>query len=154
MGAPCNRVPEIRVLSTSAARPSTALPASTSGTSNGGLYRSRLRPKVTKAIDVRALGVTPYCLLFGRTPFDAETTFQLYQVIPREQYVLPERMGADGLLTNDEGEGKEVVHLLSRLMEKDPEKRITLAEVKVSHPACCIFAIVGCVLCFLCWCLG
>ena len=88
---------------------------------------------ITKAIDVWALGVTLYCLLFGDIPFDAQNQFELIHMIPRDEYAVPERMGADRLLTS-EGEGLEVLDLLSSLMEKDPVKRITLPAVKVPDP--------------------
>lgn len=52
-------------------------------------------PPVTAAIDIWALGVTLYCLLFGKPPFNAPTEFVLYKIIPNEDFVVPERMGKD-----------------------------------------------------------
>jgi serine/threonine protein kinase len=53
------------------------------------------RPPITKAIDVWALGVTLYCLLFGHVPFMADSEFALFAAIPREDYEIPTYMGAD-----------------------------------------------------------
>ncbi|PWN47441.1 Pkinase-domain-containing protein [Violaceomyces palustris] len=53
------------------------------------------RPRITKAIDVWALGVTLYCLLFGYPPFNADSEFILFSLIPTTDYVLPTFMGAD-----------------------------------------------------------
>lgn len=55
----------------------------------------KARPPITKAIDVWALGVTLYCLLFGHVPFMADSEFALFAAIPREDYELPVFMGAD-----------------------------------------------------------
>ncbi|GAA6061621.1 hypothetical protein JCM10212_000963 [Sporobolomyces blumeae] len=102
----------------------------------------RTRPPVGKAIDVWALGVTLYCLLFGDTPFTARTEYELYNVIVHEAIPVPERMGVERAWTGvgagwdgcgDGLEGREVVDLLGRLLEKDPTKRITLEQVK-KHP--------------------
>ena len=65
-------------------------------------------------------------------------------MIPKKEILIPPVMGSDYVKTgsgaakaaqdsSDElAEGREVVHLLSRLLEKDPSKRIELHEVKVS----------------------
>ncbi|KAM0788369.1 hypothetical protein ACM66B_001509 [Microbotryomycetes sp. NB124-2] len=106
--------------------------------------KPRARQQIGRGIDVWALGVTLYCLLFGDTPFMANTEFELYNVIACESIRVPERMGREGAWTGvpttndwpgrgDGVEGREVVNLLGRLLEKDPAKRITLAEVK-RHP--------------------
>ncbi|KAG0210806.1 hypothetical protein BGX28_008942 [Mortierella sp. GBA30] len=86
-----------------------------------------LRPPITKAIDIWALGVTLYCFVYGRCPFIAETEFELFNLIPRNQPCYP-----------DSVPGREYVSpmlkdLLSKLLEKDVSKRITLKEVK-EHP--------------------
>ncbi|RKP27552.1 kinase-like domain-containing protein [Syncephalis pseudoplumigaleata] len=86
-------------------------------TSGGG------RPPVTKAIDVWALGVTLYCLVYGRCPFMAETEWELFSVIPRKELVFPDDVEVPDTL----------VDLLRRLLAKDPLSRITLSEVK-RHP--------------------
>ncbi|KAF8666639.1 kinase-like protein [Rhizoctonia solani] len=104
------------------------------------------RPKITKAIDIWALGVTLYCILFGVPPFTAESEYLLYRKIPSEDFKVPETMGVDMLLTGGrsgtdwEGtenwekseEGRRVIPILSGLLEKDPQKRWTLDRAKRS----------------------
>ncbi|KAL2311984.1 Serine/threonine-protein kinase ssp1 [Schizosaccharomyces pombe] len=83
----------------------------------------RPRPKISEAIDVWALGVTLFCLLFGRCPFNASMEYELFDKIVNEPLNIPS--------TPDIGE--EGRDLLKRLLCKDPEQRITLVEVKL-HP--------------------
>ncbi|KAL9932763.1 hypothetical protein V8E36_008462 [Tilletia maclaganii] len=52
------------------------------------------RPPITKAIDIWAVGVTLYCLCFGQPPFDAESEFALFSIIPNEDYEIPAWAGA------------------------------------------------------------
>jgi serine/threonine protein kinase len=101
------------------------------------------RPVVGKAIDIWALGVTLYCLLFGRTPFNAPNEYELFNVIWNEPILVPETMGIerqslefdptdrslDGPVQRD---SRELIDLLRKLLEKDPRKRIKLEDVKVS----------------------
>lgn len=120
-------------------------------TSNHGTVRPtspagslKKRPPITKAIDIWALGVTLYCFLFAKVPFDSPSEFQLFQVIPNEDFEIPETMGADrmptggrkGYLKGPHGqvtqEACDVIDLLDKLLEKDPLKRIALEDVKVS----------------------
>lgn len=111
-------------------------------------------PPVTKAIDVWALGVTLYCLLFGHPPFWADTEYLLLECIIHDDYALPATMGIDGrpvgpraprwpLLSGDPGtaapavprsdEAEITVHLLDRLLDKDPRTRLKLDEALL-HP--------------------
>jgi serine/threonine protein kinase len=87
---------------------------------------SATRPPITKAIDIWALGVTLYCFVFGRCPFIADTEFELFNIIPRKPLNFPEDVPGREMI--DAG----LKDLLSRLLEKDVYKRITLKEVKVS----------------------
>jgi len=90
------------------------------------------RHPITNAIDVWALGVTLYCLLFGKTPFDAPNEYLLMQVIPIANYDIPPTLGSDNLPTsNGSLEVQDCLDLLRRLLEKDPTKRITLEQAKV-----------------------
>jgi len=112
---------------------------------------------VTKAIDVWALGVTLFCMLFARTPF-VDSEFVVMRQIADEEVYLPRKRlcpinpkpnsRSNSNTRSPEMDVSECRHeldvvyeaisddlhdLLKRLLIKDPRKRITLEEVR-HHP--------------------
>jgi [calcium/calmodulin-dependent protein kinase] kinase len=113
-------------------------------------------PPVTHQIDIWALGVTLYCLVFGRVPFYDENTFHLMRMIAHEEAYIPrQRLKAVDLHANSrpsshgrawsasaasqkrlphelvyEDVDDELMDILKRMLAKDPRRRITLNEIK------------------------
>ena len=69
-----------------------------------------------KAADIWALGVTFFCFIFLEVPFLAEDTIKISELIKNSVLKIPD--------TRKISKGLE--NLLRKMMEKDPEKRITL----------------------------
>ncbi|KAJ2065037.1 hypothetical protein GGI17_000638 [Coemansia sp. S146] len=115
---------------------------------------------ITPAIDIWAMGVTLYCLIYGRVPFQASTEFELFNIIPRQPLEFPQYLEAveDGSSSEpllfdvqtgalDEASSAarpvrrvplpppdaDLCDLLSRLLDKDFRTRITIEEIK-QHP--------------------
>ena len=82
-------------------------------------------------------------MLFGRTPFEPDpaagnSEWSLYNAIANNDWMVEETMGVEkawsGRSDGEEKEGEEgrvIVKLLERLLDKDPGTRITLKEIKV-----------------------
>ena len=74
-----------------------------------------------RAADIWSMGVTLYCLRYGRIPFEKESMLELYDSIR-----------SDHLQLENEND-RNFEDLITRMLEKDPEKRITMEEIRVSN---------------------
>uniref|UniRef100_A0A7S3G2V1 non-specific serine/threonine protein kinase n=1 Tax=Palpitomonas bilix TaxID=652834 RepID=A0A7S3G2V1_9EUKA len=74
-----------------------------------------------KKADIWALGVTLFFFVFGGVPYKARTELDMYRMIREEPVVIPDTINP------------QLHDLLSKMLEKDPNKRISLNDMKV-HP--------------------
>lgn len=73
-----------------------------------------------KAADIWSMGVTLYCLYFGRVPFEKTGVLELYEAI---------RADGPDLGPNCED---DFADLMCRVLEKDAKKRIKMPELRVN----------------------
>lgn len=73
-----------------------------------------------RAVDIWSMGVTLYALRHGRIPFEKGGMIEMYESIRSDP------------LQVDEDCNEQLKDLLRRLLEKDPDKRITMDEIRVS----------------------
>ncbi|KAK3067411.1 hypothetical protein LTR53_015746 [Teratosphaeriaceae sp. CCFEE 6253] len=74
-----------------------------------------------KAADIWSMGVTLYCLRYGHIPFERSGLLELYESIREDELPL------------DEEKDDAFRDMMVRMLEKDPEKRITMKELR-EHP--------------------
>ncbi|KAK3401153.1 kinase-like domain-containing protein [Sordaria brevicollis] len=74
-----------------------------------------------KAADIWSMGVTLYCLRYGKLPFARDNQLEMWEAIKTEEPQFPP------------DEKPEFLDLMHKILEKDPAKRITMHELR-EHP--------------------
>ncbi|XP_061733355.1 calcium/calmodulin-dependent protein kinase kinase 1-like [Nerophis ophidion] len=75
-----------------------------------------------KALDVWAMGVTLYCFVYGKCPFYDEYIVSLHNKIKNKPVEFPENPSVS----------VELKHLIEKMLDKNPETRITIPEIKLN----------------------
>lgn len=92
-------------------------------------YKTKsIRQVISFSLDIWALGITLYCFLFGKLPFNSSHELKLFEIICHGKLEFP--MNLPNL------EVREILqaqNILLKLLDKNPLTRITLEEIK-NHP--------------------
>lgn len=89
--------------------------------------------KVTYKIDIWALGITLFCLIFGCLPFHADSEFQLFDIINHNDVNFPDMKLWRVAAKLSDTDFNIVKDLLLKLLDKNPESRIEIDEIR-RHP--------------------
>lgn len=73
-----------------------------------------------QAVDMWAAGVTLFCFAFGKVPWSPPSIPELYEMIQTSELPIPKDVSVSA----------ELQDLLWKLLTKDPEKRISISEVR------------------------
>lgn len=73
-----------------------------------------------KAADVWSMGVSLYCLKYGKLPFNQDNVLGMYEAIRSDEVSLPP------------DENPDFKDLVSRLLDKNADTRICMSEIRVS----------------------
>ncbi len=71
-----------------------------------------------KSDDIWSFGVTLYCMCVGHLPFQKDNFYEMYEAIKNDEPELPPHLSSD------------LADLLRRMLAKDPERRITVPEMR------------------------
>lgn len=94
---------------------------------------------ISLMIDIWALGITLYCLLFGQLPFISKHELELFEKIVNDKVTFPsfKELNENGVSNISCQEEYDVcIDLLNRLLEKNPAKRIIMADIKIHNFIC------------------
>ncbi|XBW37552.1 hypothetical protein QEN19_003132 [Hanseniaspora menglaensis] len=90
--------------------------------------KDSIRQIISFPLDIWALGVTLFCFLFGKLPFNSKHEMDLFDIICNGRLDFP--LNTPNIEIREYHQSQ---NLLLRLLDKNPFKRITIEEIKI-HP--------------------
>lgn len=91
------------------------------------------KSKIDYRIDIWSLGVILYCLIFNELPFNGCNEFDLFKNIVKQDLVFPKVQKSNKTTPDDVKELGLLKDLIQNLLQKNPNDRLTLDEIK-NHP--------------------